>query len=27
VCLSSKKVRIHTSGFSSTVEAHICKKR
>jgi hypothetical protein len=27
VCLSSKKVRIHTSGFSGTVEAHICRKR
>jgi hypothetical protein len=27
VCLSSKKVRIHTSGFSSTIEAHICRKR
>jgi hypothetical protein len=26
VCLSSKKVRIHTSGFSGTVEAHICRK-
>jgi hypothetical protein len=25
--LSSKKVRIHTSGFSGTVEAHICRKR
>jgi hypothetical protein len=27
MCLSSKKVRIHTSGFSGTVEAHICRKR
>jgi hypothetical protein len=27
VCLSSKKVRIHTSGFSGTIEAHICRKR
>jgi hypothetical protein len=27
VCLSSKKVRIHTLGFSCTVEAHICRKR
>jgi hypothetical protein len=27
VCLSSKEVRIHTSGFSGTVEAHICRKR
>jgi hypothetical protein len=25
--LGSKKVRIHTSGFSCTVEAHICRKR
>jgi hypothetical protein len=27
VCLSSKKVRIHTSGFNGIVEAHICRKR
>jgi hypothetical protein len=27
VCLSSKKVRIHTSGFSGIVKAHICRKR
>jgi hypothetical protein len=27
VRLGSKKVRIHTSGFSCTVEAHICRKR
>jgi hypothetical protein len=27
VRLSSKKVRIHTSSFSSAVEAHICRKR
>jgi hypothetical protein len=25
--LSSKKVRIHMSSFSCTVEAHICRKR
>jgi hypothetical protein len=27
VRLSSKKVCIHMSGFSCTVEAHICRKR
>jgi hypothetical protein len=27
VCLSGSKVRIHTSGFSGTIEAHICRKR
>jgi hypothetical protein len=27
VCLSSKKVHIHTSGFSGIVKAHICRKR
>jgi hypothetical protein len=27
VCLSSKKVRINTSGFSGIVKAHICRKR
>jgi hypothetical protein len=27
MCLSSEKVRIHTSGFSSTIEAHIYKNR
>jgi hypothetical protein len=27
VCLGSKKVRVYVSGFSSTVEAHICRKK
>jgi hypothetical protein len=27
VCLSSKKVRIHTPGFNGIVEAHIYRKR
>jgi hypothetical protein len=26
MCLGSKKIRIHASGFGCTVEAHICKK-
>jgi hypothetical protein len=27
VCLSSKKMRIHTPGFSGTVNTHISRKR